>query len=189
MEMRFLLLQQRPGEPYVPVALPKWGRWVRSQTGVPRFSFERRIEQLAAPASYRALITFRWRSAAGRVLRTAQRRSMPCAQPDPRPDLVASDLTTSATGTPGTSRYDVVVRNVGRDAAALPFEVTLAEDDREVGRAKVATLAAGASTTVTFSAPTCTPGRVLHVDVDARGAVDEASERNNTFARPCPVQG
>jgi hypothetical protein len=187
MEMRFLLMQRRPGDVYTRVLIPKWGAWVRSQPGVPRFSYERRLEQLAAPAVYRVQVRFRWRSASGAVIRRSQRWSPVCEQPDYRPDLAVGELTATRGTQPGTARYDIVLRNAGRTDVATPFRITLATPTDPIGETSLTNLLSGGAQTVSITGPTCSPGQRLRVVVDARGAVDEATERNNAASRTCPT--
>src|SRR3954452_20455702 len=89
MAMRFDLFERPPhANQFSPVALPKWGIWERTtKAGVPGFIFTKRVDQLAAPAAYRAVVSFRWYDSKGKVLRSARRVSPNCHQPDPRPDL------------------------------------------------------------------------------------------------------
>jgi hypothetical protein len=185
MEMRFDLLQLRPGDVYTRVAVPKWGAWVRSAPGVPSFSYERRIEQLAAPAFYRVQVRYRWRDASGAVIRRDRRRSPVCEQPDFRPDLEIGAIK-AAPGEKGASRYDIVVRNIGRSDVSTPFEVTLGNATETIGSAGLTSLMAGATQTVSITAPPCSAGQRLQVVVDAGGTVDEATERNNKASRTCP---
>src|SRR4051794_32008559 len=100
MEMRFDLLQRHSGTlGFARVPLPKWGQWERTERrGIAGFIFTKRVEQLAAPAVYRALVHFRWSDEAGHVLRTERRQSAPCRQQDPRPDLEVGTLTGSSDG-------------------------------------------------------------------------------------------
>ena len=187
MEMRFDLLQQRPGEVYTRVPVPKWGIWAKSLPGVPSFSYERRVEQLSAPAAYRVLIRFRWRDGAGHVVRHARRYSAVCVQPDPRPDLVLGKLTTAPTTSADTKRSDIVVRNTGRTDVAVPFQVVLDDESgARLGDGSLLSLPAGQQATVSITAPACYPGQRLRFTADAGGAVDEAIERNNTASRTCP---
>src|SRR4051794_8512068 len=185
MEMRFSLLQKRPGDVYTRVAVPKWGAWVRSQPGVPSFSYERRLEQLAAPANYRVHVRFRWRNASGAVLRRSERWSPVCAQPDYRPDLQIGSVKVTPADK-GMARYDVVVRNTGRSDVSAPFDVTVGTSSGETtGSAGLTSLLAGSSQTISISAPACTPGQRLRVVADAGGA----GGRAHGGQKPPPPQG
>jgi hypothetical protein len=181
MSMRFDLYQRRPGaRGFARIALPHWGTWERTtQAGVPGFVFTKRVEQLAAPARYRALVRFRWYGADGRLQRRAARLSPVCAQPDPRPDLRVGTVSASADG-----HYLVVVRNAGRGAAG-PFALDVAVDG-VVASTTVSGLAPGTSQTVAVGGNRCRPGGQVRVVVDPAHAVDEADERNDAVSRPCP---
>lgn len=179
--MRFELLQRLPGGSFKRVTLAKWGVWEKtSRKGVPGFIFTKRVEQLAAPAAYRARIDFRWSDAAGKVLRAAQLSSPICLQPDPRPDLVPRTLTGSAINA-STARYTLTVRNTGRGDAPA-FAVSVAGAAAQGGP-----LPAGAREEIRVRGPRCRPGTQVEVTVDAPNAVDEAHETNNATSFPCPL--
>src|SRR3954454_11697542 len=116
MAMRFDLFERQPQGRFLAVSLPHWGVWEKtSKKGVPGFIFTKRVEQLAAPASYRAVVSFRWYDAQGRVVRRATRTSSTCVQPDWRPDLHVRRVIFPT----GSGPTRVVVRNRGRgDAGA-----------------------------------------------------------------------
>src|SRR4051794_10525550 len=113
MAMRFDLYERTPqSTEFGHVALPKWGIWERTtKAGVPGFIFTKRIDQLAAPATYRAVVSFRWYDAKGKLLRSARRVSPNCHQPDPRPDLHVKRVYFDG------GKMHVVVRNRGRGVA------------------------------------------------------------------------
>jgi hypothetical protein len=180
MAMRFDLFERTPGTDFQHVALPKWGIWERTtKAGVPGFIFTKRVDQLAAPAAYRAVVSFRWYDAKGKVLRSAQRTSATCRQPDPRPDLHIRRVSFD------NGKAHVVVRNRGRGAAG-PFDVTAAIGDGTAITRNVAGLPQGAQATVTFPAGRCAAGDSVEITVDPAGAVDEADETDNTATVACP---
>lgn len=186
MGMRFELRRRLPGVKLAtPVAVPGWGGWERADRGRPAFLFTRRVEALAAPAAYTALISFRWWGRGGKVLRTTSRETKACVQPDPRPDLVAGALTATALGD-GTARYVLRVHNDGAGAAPA-FAVLLSADGGPSVRAAATPLAAGASEDVAVRAPVCRSGEIVSLALDPDGAVDEASERDALLTRPCPL--
>src|SRR3954462_11219153 len=117
MEMRFDLLQRHSGTlGYARVPLPKWGQWERTERrGIAGFIFTKRVEQLAAPAVYRALVRFRWLDPAGHLLRSERRQSAVGRQLDPRPDLEVGTLGAAPDGS-----YLVELVNTGlTDAEAF----------------------------------------------------------------------
>lgn len=99
MEMRIELLERVPGESgYRPVLAPGVGVWRAADPGVKVYKHLEQVTNLAAPAYYRALITFRWTGVHGHVLLREERRSPRCVQPAP----VTGTGTSGALGAPGT---------------------------------------------------------------------------------------
>jgi len=185
MGIRFDLEQRTPGGRFTRVAVPRWGVWEKSRPGVPAFLYSKRVDSLAAPAQYRALVRFRWYGADGTTMRRARRLTAICHQPDPRPDLRVGAITARAGADPGTEAYDIVVRNDGRGDAES-FSVVLTVGDGPQPSRVVGSLAAGGRQVLEIAGPPCDPASGLRVAVDPAGAVDEADETNNVVARPCP---
>jgi len=93
MSMRIELLERVPGETgYHPVLAPGVGVWRTADPGVRSYRHLEQVTNLAAPARYRALITFRWDGPHGRVLRRDELRTPRCVQPAPVPAAPASPL-------------------------------------------------------------------------------------------------
>lgn len=182
MQMRFELQRRRPGEKrWRPVrGLQGFGVWESADPGRAGFVFHKRVDGLVVPATYRALVRFRWSRSGGQIVRRAHRRTRACKQPDLRPDLVAGSLRAVLDARPALAVYTLVVRNDGR-AAAGPFAVRVAGALTEV-----AGLAAGRSTEVAVVAPVCIPGTPVATLVDADRRVNEADERN-ALLRTCPL--
>src|SRR5690349_7594658 len=58
MGMRFVLYEKQPGGSFERVKLANWEEWERTgKAGVPGFVFTKRVEQLAAPATFKAIVT------------------------------------------------------------------------------------------------------------------------------------
>jgi hypothetical protein len=179
MQLRFTLQVRQD-------ALQRWQRvpaadadeWLTSFPGVRRYSYSRTVRNLAAPASYRMIVRFRWLDAHGAVVRRSRATSRACRQPDMRPDIVATAIVPVAGG------YEVVLRNRGRSDAG-PFDVALAVGAAEAASAALDGLAGGERLTVAFSGPPCVPGEPLTATVDPAGAVDEADEDGNVLAVLC----
>lgn len=185
MAMRFELQQRLPGASgYRTVAVPGWG-WERSERGRTGFIYSKRVEQLAAPGAYRAVIRLRWYARSGKVLRERRRTTRECVQPDPRPDLVHTRLAARPAAEPGELLYDLVIENVGGSAAG-GFAVRLAAGDHAFAATEVASLAPGSRTFLTLRGPRCEPGSMITVLLDPDGAVAEGDEAN-TYLRPCPA--
>lgn len=179
MGMRFVLYEKlRGAERFVRVSLPNWEEWERSGAArVPGFVFTKRVEQLAAPAAFRAVVTFRWYDDEGAVVRTTRRTTPVCRQPDPRADLAVERLRLTEKG-----RVQVTVVNRGR-AAAPAFDVTMAHSDVVASRLEDP-LGAGERRILTLGR--CTASEEASVRLDADGRVDEAREDNNTATIACP---
>jgi hypothetical protein len=86
MSMRIELLERMPGETgYRAVQAPGLGVWRAADPGVKSYKHLEQVTNLAAPAVYRALVSFRWQGPRGRVLRHDERRTPRCSQPAPPP--------------------------------------------------------------------------------------------------------
>jgi hypothetical protein len=183
MQMRFTL-QVRPGRDgrWARVTGPKLDTWVSAEPGKQRYVYDKRVENLLAPAEYRVRVRFRWLDADGAVVATARRVSAVCRQPDPRPDLHFAGIAFDR------GRYLVTVRNRGRGASGA-FAVSLATPGAEPVLAQAPPLAAGRRTVVEIDAAPCHPGESLQVVLDPDERVDEASEADDSVSVPCPGPG
>jgi hypothetical protein len=92
MAMRIELQERAPSPagdasqaPFRPVSAPGLGVWRSSEAGVKIYRYVKQITGLSAPATYRAVVRFRWLGARGRVLRRAALRTATCAQAAPAP--------------------------------------------------------------------------------------------------------
>jgi hypothetical protein len=180
MAMRFELLQRRPGRTpaYRRVSAPGLGAWQRSEPGRGGFVFTKRVEALAAPATYRATVRFRWYDADGAVQRTVARRTPLCRQPDLRPQLRLVALTSDLDGVRAT------IANLGASDAG-PFVTTASVDGVPGTAVTTELLAAGEEAVVDLPAPPCPPGGTLRATVDSALAVAESSERDNAGTVIC----
>jgi hypothetical protein len=186
MRMRFDLYVKRGSTTkWRRVRTPKWGIWHVSRPRVPGFVFTKVVDGLAAPASYRATVRFRWYDKHRQLIRSAKRTTAPCLEPDPRPDLRLSSLAAMPLSS-GNARYTLVVANAGLGVAG-PFGIVLAIGDRRVPIANVAGLAAGQQRAVTLDAPSCTSADKISILLDPDGTVDQAGGRDATVMRRCPL--
>lgn len=188
MWMRFNLQQRTaPAVDFVALKVPGLGVWQKSASGrASGFVFNQRVQALAAPGAYRAVVRFRWYGKRGKLLRSTTRETGICKQPDQRPDLSAGSLDAARGPQPDQATYSLVVLNHGHTAAG-PFDVGLAVGGIDQLPERVAAgLAPGASQTLTFLAPRCAPGTTLRFTLDARGEVQEAVEADDVVERPCP---
>ena len=188
MAMRFDLLQRRPGSPFFRrVAAPKLGVWERSHhdATLPGYIVTKRVDGLAAPGTYRAVVRFRWYDADGRVLRRARRVTRACRQLDQRPDLTIGGVSVAPGPDPEHATYVVEIVNLGRGDAAVPFAIDLAVNGAGQPAQTLAALGGRARATVSFVAPVCAQGSAVRVAVDGGKAIAESNEGNNAVARPC----
>src|ERR1700759_780433 len=58
MQMRFLLQDHGPGEPWVRVSIPGFSAWQSSATGRSRYVYTKTVDGLVGPASYRVVVHF-----------------------------------------------------------------------------------------------------------------------------------
>jgi hypothetical protein len=188
MAMRFVLLERRPGWAlFRRVAAPKLGVWNRSRRdpSLPGYIVTKRVEGLAAPGAYRAIVRFRWFDAQGNLLRRARRVTRVCRQLDQRPDLTIGQVDIVPGPDPQHDRYVIEIANLGRGDAAVPFAVDLMVNGAPQPAQSLSALGAHARTTVSFVAPACDAGSVVRVVVDGGKTIDEVNEANNAVTRPC----
>ena len=158
--------------------------WLTSDPGVRRYTYDKTVQNLAAPAAYRAVVRFRWLDAAGAVLKGARRTSAVCRQPDLRPDLDAQRIDAMPGLEPGTGSYAVTVRNDGRTAART-FAVALRAGDEVLMPLTIPGLAPGERRVVAFTGPACMAGAELEATVDPGDYVDERDEGDNVLLVSC----
>ncbi|MEA2189999.1 MAG: hypothetical protein QOI73_120 [Solirubrobacteraceae bacterium] len=182
MSMRFDLQRRRAGEDlwHRVRGVEGLGDWEQAKPGRAGFVFHKRVTALQVPASYRAVVRFRWQRDDGAVVRSERRRTRACAQPDLRPDLVATSLRAVLDARPALAIYTLTVRNDGRSAAG-PFAVRVAG-----ARGEVPALAAGERTELLVVAAACAPGSTVEAIVDVDRRIDESQERN-ALRRDCPL--
>ncbi len=183
MAMRFDL-QAREPESGVWSALeaPGFGTWVRSLPRRAGFVYVKRVDGLAGPGAYRAIVRFRWTGPDGEVLRTARRTTPACEQDDRRPDLAPGALTAEPGPEPGTLRYRLEVRNEGAGPAG-PSAVEL-DVGGTVVRTALGRLAVGRLALAELVAPACAAPVGVRLDPD--DAVLESDEADNLASLPCP---
>jgi hypothetical protein len=81
MEIRIDLLERAPEElGYHRVAAPGLGVWRGAAPGVKTYRYRKQVTNLAAPASYRGLVRFRWLNARGRLVASSELRTHACSQ-------------------------------------------------------------------------------------------------------------
>jgi hypothetical protein len=190
MSVAFDLYEQTSAtSPYVAVSAPGFGVWQGSDRAIASFTANENVVDLPAPASFRALVRYRWLSRSGRVIRRTERVTKACVETAPEPDLFIAQIT-RAPGSPARTNelYNVVVRNSGPGTAG-PFEVALSVGATPLADQQVAGLAPHSNATVQFSGPRCTSGSTITAQVDPAGAISEPADSSRKITLTCGAGG
>jgi hypothetical protein len=172
---------------YVAVMAPGFGVWQTSSRGIASFTANENVVDLPAPASFRALVHFRWLNRRGRVIRRDDRVTTACVETVPAPDLSIVRIDHGPGSPPRTSEiYTIVIRNSGPGAAGA-FEVALNVNGTALADQQVTGLAPQTATSVQFSGPRCVAGSTITAQVDPAGAITEPADANRTVSIPCPT--
>jgi len=185
MELRFDLYS-RPiaGRAWKAVTgVPKFGAWDRPSSS--SVTWSKSVGGLSVGQSYRVLVTHRWLSKSGRVIRRAILASPVCNQPDARPDLATSFIRSTALAN-GNERYQLIVRNLGL-SAARGFSVAMRVTGIELPTVRVESLGAGKSRLVSFVGPACTGASKIKAEADFSKEIAEHNELNNVVEVACPL--
>ncbi len=152
------------------------------------WSVDHPVVGLAAPATYRFRVTFRWTGKHGKVLATVQRQSPLCVQRELRPDLVVSTITVKPIpGVPAHDKYIAAIRNKGASASGS-FEVLFIPGGAYPQQTKTAaSLRAHGGRSVTFTGPPCSAATAPTVIVDPSDQVDELDQLNKSLTATCPA--
>jgi hypothetical protein len=185
MQLRFTLQARTPDDPvWRKVGADGFGAWIAAPRSVSRYLYDKTVENLLAPASYRAIVDFRWRDARGKVFHTSRATSAGCRMPDPRPDLTVEQVRVDPAAQAGKRRYVAIVANDGRGDAG-PFEIDFTREGTLIGTLTLDGLRAGSERTVFLTAAACAPGEQIAATADARAAVDESDEDDDTQSTLC----
>jgi hypothetical protein len=190
------LWERRSGEHWAPrTDVPGLGSWVTpNDAGVGSrpgdvFKYRQAVGRLEVPATYRFHVTFHWLDADGDVVRSAERTTAVCRQPDLRPDLVLRSVEARPAG--GDSvRYVVRVGNEGESALARATVAATLPGDSAPGlhTRTVRALAAGATAVIRFTGPGCAAGeQPASFVADPSNLVEESDETNNGLTAVCPA--
>jgi hypothetical protein len=146
----------------------------------------KQVVNLAAPASYRFRVSFRWLGAHGHVLGTAVRETHSCWQPELRADLAVQSIAVqSVKDKPNVDQYVAVIRNSGSSAAG-PFEILFSPGGAmKVKTKNVSGLAAHKQLRVSFFGPVCSSSAPTTVTVDPNDQVDDFNRANNAMTAAC----
>lgn len=185
MEMRFDLYGlQQDAVDWTELDVDGFGEWDLSDPGVSGFIIKKRVSGLRGAVAYRAVVRFRWRNDAGRIVKTARRTTKSCVQPDTAPDLVVHEPSIVAGPRDDVVLYRAVVKNTGAGTSGA-FDVVLAVNGVAQPAQRIGPLAPGKSVPVTFQAPRCEAGTIVRFTVDAKAEIAELSETNNALERRC----
>ena len=178
MQLRFMLQVATPDAPrFRRVDADGFGEWITAPA-VRKYTYDKTVQGLLVPASYRVVVDFRWRGARDRIVRTERAISPVCRQPDLRPDLLLRDVRADRDG------YVAVVFNRGKQAAGA-FDVDFVRNGTSIGSTRVLGVAPGASVDVFLPGAPCGAGDELLAVVDPGSEVDETDEENDSFQTSC----
>ena len=186
-ELRFDLFT-RPisgGEWTAVKGVPKFGAWDRPSSSSVVWS--KSVGGLTAGQSYRVLVTHRWLSKSGRVIRRNVIASPACDQLDTRADLAASFVGAKPLAN-GNKLYTLLVRNLGRSASA-GFSVAMRVNGVELPTVRFTSLGARKSRLVTFTAAGCESGSKMRFEADFSKEIAEPNAANNVAEIDCAVAG
>ncbi len=194
MALKFNLMMTTPGAiAPVPVHAGDLGTWKHpknptlGQLSGDVWNLQKSVVSLAAPATYRFRVAFRWTGSDGHVIATSVRYSARCHQPELRPDLALSSITVSALpNQPNNDLYTAEIDNDGNSGAG-PFEVLFAPADGSTPKTgTVQFLPAHSSTTMSFVGPLCNSSTDPTITADSTDEVDDLNRANNAMTAPCP---
>lgn len=186
LQIRFDLETRAVAKGWARLAVPGFGAWNAADPGVKRYTYQKKVQNLTAPAGYRAQVGFRWVNAKGKVLATARRTTPVCEQPDLRPNLVAARIDVRPGPDDATAFYVIAVRNDGATGAG-PFGLVLVLDGRSQPAEAVLGVGPKSRRVVEVKGPRCSPGATVAVVLDPNGAVDETGEGDNRTSFACPL--
>lgn len=187
MELQFDLFT-RPvsgGEWTAVKGMPKFGVWDRPSSHSVVWS--KSVGGLSAGQSYRVVVTHRWLSKSGRVIRRVVIASPSCDQLDSHADLAASFVSAKPLAN-GNRLYTLLVRNLGL-SSTTGFSVSMRVNNIELPTVRVASLGARKSRLVTFTAASCASGSKMRFEADFSKEMAEQNELNNVVEIACPVAG
>jgi hypothetical protein len=185
MAMRFTLMARQPGESGPKrLSAPGLDAWQHSASHVDIFRYKQEVSNLPAGASVRALLTYRWLDANGKVLRHVTRRSPVCQVPDLRPNLVLETITHALGSDAHSDTYNVEVRNAGLGPAGS-FNVLLSVGGNPLPTQTVDALGPAVVRILSFTGPRCTPGQSLQGTADPDNRIDEPTKADNVKAVLC----
>jgi hypothetical protein len=182
MQVRFQLLERLGrDDAWNKLDVPALRPWHTSQPGVKRFGWKQTVDALRLGAAYKARIQYRWLTAAGTIVDTQSRDTPVCR--GPLPNIALGELTGKPGPTADTRTYRVTVQNSGKvDADAVA--VSLSVDRAILDTVTIDRLAAGETSTVSFTGPACR--HAVRVKADPANSIGESIEDDNSQQFGCP---
>ncbi len=99
MAIRIDVEERAPEElEYHTISAPGLGVWRAADPKVKVYKYLKQVTNLSAPASYRALVRFRWINSKGHVVRRVDRLTTRCLQPAPPAEATTQPTTTQPPG-------------------------------------------------------------------------------------------
>lgn len=173
-------------------ALAEW--FENSNPAATSFVYNYVVTPVETRAQYRARIYFRWRNAAGKIVKRAKRVSSVCNQRRKLPNLSTTSVAKFANSGAGFPqmpvRYELTVKNNGGSSAATFLTagdlngVALASEPAAT-TGVLDFLAAGASTVVVLYGPECRPGEKLAITLNTDRSVRESRYEDDASVHPC----
>ncbi len=196
MQMKFELLRStKPHPRFVSVRGRGLGSWISptdptlGQQAGDVWILTHPVVNLAAPATYKFRVTFKWLGSDGQTLGTAIQSSPTCYQPEMRADLLVRSLSIApitSGASAGQSAYIALIGNRGLTGAG-PVQVEFADGATAPVSGTIAWVGPKSSARERFVAPACTAGTTLTVTVDPMQTIDEYDFANNVLTMPCPA--
>jgi hypothetical protein len=196
MQMKFELMRQTKAEPrFVSVHGRGLDTWISpadptlGQRPGDVWILNHPVVNLAAPATYKFRVTFKWTGAQGQTLGTATQSSPTCYQPELRADLLVRSLSVSSISAgpaAGQWAYTAEIENRGLTGAG-PVGVEFVDAASAPIPATVAWVGSKSSVRHRFVAPACAAGSMLTVTVDPTQSIDEYDYANNALTLACPA--
>jgi hypothetical protein len=120
MAMQIVVQEHAPGDVgFHTLTAAGVGDWQRSEVGVKIYKYVRQVTDLPAPAVFRGIVEYRWLNEKGRVIRSDERRTPICRQPDPRSKPPAAPAPSGAPGTPATPAAGTAPASATSSAATM----------------------------------------------------------------------
>jgi hypothetical protein len=121
MAMEIVVQEHIPGEiGFHTLTVGGLGTWQRSEVGVKIYKYVRQVTDLPSPAAFRALVEYRWLNEKGRIIRSDERRTPICRQPEHSPAPPPAATTPTSGGAATTAGGDTTPAAATTSAATMP---------------------------------------------------------------------